>query len=98
MLISDIIPAPVVFKEISINRSPSAESILNMVPKVDARFTQSPTQVYFPVAVDRRKIDEPGIKIFQLAACVGDLFDGGLKRPFSRILSSTRSHNHPWEL
>jgi hypothetical protein len=80
-----------VVEKLAVDCLPAPEPVLDVMPETDAGFAETPAQIDFAVLVKSREIDQPGIRILDLDAHLGDLLDDRFQRSRCRVLAGTRS-------
>src|SRR5690348_11354873 len=68
--------ALMMIQELAIDRLAAPESFLHAVPEADSALAQLPAEIHLFAAIERWKIEQPGVQIFDQAALFLDLFDG----------------------
>ena len=67
--------APVVGKELAVDRPAASVPVFNVMPETDAAFAKMPAEVDFLAVVQSREVQQTHLDVFQLTACRMNLID-----------------------
>jgi hypothetical protein len=80
--------APMILKELAIDRLAATKPVFNVVPEADSLFAEFPAKMHFFAAIQCREVHQPALNIFNLATGLKNAVDGAF-RSF-RLRSSER--------